>query len=120
MSTVANNTQSASPNGTDVQTNELKMLMAEDQQLTEFIDNPFTIQQSANVPQFGSDDVQFDTNFLVLQTAGVQASNIVWTFKPIKTGITQVVVLVNGGIASFVMSVSYNVAILPASSTTNV
>jgi hypothetical protein len=119
-STADNNAELASANGTNVPTNEPMVLTPEDQYLTEIINTPFTIKQSADVRQFGSIDVQFDTNFLVMQTASLQNGNIVWTFKPIKTGSTQVVVLVYGGITPYVMSLFYNVGILPASNTANV
>ncbi len=72
---------------------------------------PFTITASARVPEFGSVDVNFDTKMLTLVDATIQNTNIVWTFNSIEMGDTQILVTTDGGIATFISVVTYDVRI---------
>ena len=55
----------------------------------------FSIEENADVPNMGSVKVKFDNQFLVMQSAGIEGTNIVWAFSSLKVGTTQVVVTVN-------------------------
>ncbi|KAK7178405.1 hypothetical protein PSPO01_15551 [Paraphaeosphaeria sporulosa] len=72
---------------------------------------PFNIKERAETPKFGSVEIKFDPQFLVLNTAGIKDSDIVWKFDSLQTGTTQVVVLVYGGIAKYVRTIVYTVRI---------
>lgn len=74
-------------------------------------DEAFTIKQRAEMPKFGSIDLKFDPQFLVLETAGIDDGNIVWKFNSLQTGTTQVVVSLHGGIATYVRTIVYTVNI---------
>jgi hypothetical protein len=90
-------------------------------QLTVLLKEPFNITQLASVPAGGSIAINFDSNFLTMQTAGIQSpvnaessghEDIVWNFNSLKTGNTQVTVTIHGGIAQYVMQITYDVRII--------
>jgi hypothetical protein len=72
---------------------------------------PFNIQANASVPKMGSVDVTYDKTMLELIDAGISDTDIVWTFNSLQTGDTQVVVTTSGGIATFIMTKTYDVSI---------
>lgn len=47
------------------------------------------------------------------QTAGIEGSNVVWTFVGKKLGRRKVVVVVAGGMAGFVMNKVHGVRVVP-------
>lgn len=73
--------------------------------------NTFEIKQAAEVPKGGSVKIKFDTNYVNLSNADIEDTNIDWTFKALHTGHTQVLVTVSGGIAQFVILITYDVYI---------
>jgi hypothetical protein len=89
-------------------------------QLTVLFKEPFDIRQLASVPQGGSIDLNFDSKFLTLQTAGIESpmnadrsgEEIVWNFNSLQTGNTQITVTVHGGIATYIMQITYDVRII--------
>ena len=83
--------------------------VADDQQINALYKTSFQIKENASVPSMGTVDIKFDNQFLTLETAGIDGSNIVWTFTSLKTGTTQVVVTVHGGIAQFIEIKTYTV-----------
>jgi len=80
--------------------------------LTVLFGLPFNIQENANVPKMGAVDIQYDKTILTLVTAGIKNADIVWTFNSLKTGNTQIVVTISGGIAQFVIRKTYNVNVV--------
>jgi hypothetical protein len=98
----------------NVPTSDLTELVAADDQINVLFKVPFSIKADAKVPEFGSVDIKFDPEFLVLQSASIQNTDIVWNFDSLKTGHTQVIVITYGGIAQFVMKKVYNVFIFLA------
>ena len=62
----------------------------------------------------GSVRVKFDNQFLVMESAGIEGSTIVWKFNSLKIGTTQVIVIVSGGVTSFTKITVYDVQIFPA------
>jgi hypothetical protein len=95
----------------DAPTSDVVELAAPDDQINVLFKVPFSIKAAAKVPEFGSVDIIFDPKYLVLQSASIQNTEIVWTFDSIQTGHTQVIVVTYGGIAQFVMKKVYNVFI---------
>jgi hypothetical protein len=85
--------------------------VADDEQINTLYKTSFQIKENANVPSMGSVKVKFDDQFLALESAGIEGSNIVWTFTSLKLGTTQVVVTVQGGIAKFIQIKTYTVHI---------
>jgi len=83
--------------------------VADDEQINALYKTSFQIKENASVPSMGTVDIKFDNQFLALETAGIDGSNIVWTFTSLKMGTTQVVVTVHGGIAQFVQIKTYTV-----------
>jgi hypothetical protein len=83
--------------------------VAEDEQINALYKTSFQIKENANVPSMGSVKVKFDDQFLALESAGIDGSNIVWTFTSLKMGTTQVVVTVQGGIAKFIQIKTYTI-----------
>jgi hypothetical protein len=83
--------------------------VAEDEQINALYKTPFQIKENSNVPSMGSTKVKFDDQLLALESAGIDSSNIVWTFTSLKMGTTQVVVTVQGGIAHFIQIKTYTV-----------
>jgi hypothetical protein len=83
--------------------------VAEDDQINVLYKTSFQIKENANVPSMGSVKVKFDDQFLALESAGIDGSNIVWTFTSLKMGTTQVVVTVQGGIAHFIQVKTYTI-----------
>lgn len=72
----------------------------------------FKINCASEVPRFGSIEMDYDNKYLQLQTAGIQDKDIVWTFKGLQpTPDTQVIVLISGGIAQYLIKKVYNVFI---------
>ena len=84
---------------------------ANSSQLNVLFKMPFNINSNSNVPNMGSVDIQYDRTLLQLVTAGINDSDIVWTFNSLKTGDTQIVVTTHGGIAQFVTAKTYDVRI---------
>ncbi len=69
---------------------------------TVFLDTNFTIKANvvAGILQSGgSVDINWDKSALTLMNAGVEGADMVWTFKAIKDGMTNVVVTFSGGMA---------------------
>jgi hypothetical protein len=83
--------------------------VAEDEQINALYKTSFQIKENAIVPSMGSVKVKFDDQFLALESAGIDGSNIVWTFTSLKMGTTQVVVTVQGGIAKFIQIKTYTI-----------
>jgi hypothetical protein len=83
--------------------------VAEGEQINALYKTSFQIKENANVPSMGSVKVKFDDQFLALESAGIDGSNIVWTFTSLKMGTTQVVVTVQGGIAKFIQIKTYTI-----------
>ena len=83
--------------------------VADDEQINVLYKTSFQIKENASVPSMGTVDIKFDNQFLTLETAGIDGSNIVWTFTSLKLGTTQVVVTVHGGIAQFIQIKTYTV-----------
>ena len=71
----------------------------------------FQIKESTSVPRGGEVNVHFDANFLELNQAAVQDGDIVWTFNPLQTGNTQVIVTVLGGVSQYTLYKVYDVRI---------
>jgi hypothetical protein len=90
-----------------------QFVLPEDVQLTEIVHRPFLIKENMEASHRGTIDVKFDTEFVNLKTASIAGGNIVWQFDPLKTGKTQVVVTVYGGIMNYVLSQSYEITVLP-------
>ena len=80
--------------------------------LTVLFKLPFNIEANAGVPKMGSVTIDYDNTFLELITAGIEDAQIVWTFNSLKTGDTQIAVTTHGGIATFVMTKTYDVRII--------
>lgn len=90
-------------------------------QITVLFKEPFNITQLAAVPAGGSIDINYDSSYLTMQTAGIQSpvnagelghEEIVWNFNSLKTGNTQITVTIHGGIATYVMQIVYDVRII--------
>jgi len=78
---------------------------------------PFQIQQSDAVNKGGSISIDYDPAYLTMTSAGINdpvqtSSQIVWTFNSLRMGVTPVTVRVSGGIAPFIMTITYNVRII--------
>ena len=86
-----------------------KAHLAEDEQINALFKTSFAVKESSAVPTGGSVKVKFDDTFLVLQSADIESSNIVWTFSSLKMGTTQVIVTVQSWIALFIQVKTYNV-----------
>lgn len=92
---------------------EPQFLLPEDVHLTEVVNKPFQVKESADASNFGTINIKFDTDFLVLKNAGIEGKNIFWAFDPVKTGKTQVLVTIYGGITPVVLRRAYDINILP-------
>jgi hypothetical protein len=90
----------------------LTSYVAGDEQIYTRLKTSFQIKENANVPNLGSVKVKFDHEFLALESADIEGSNIVWTFTSLRLGTTQVIVTVQGGIASFILIKTYTVHII--------
>jgi hypothetical protein len=73
----------------------------------------FTISQRSEVPKMGTINIKFDPAFLSLQDAGINDTDIVWTFQALQIGDTQVIVTIHGGIAGYVVTQIYNIHVMP-------
>lgn len=80
--------------------------------ITVQFNTPFTIKANAAVPRMGSVTMHYDNTVLSLVSSGISDADIVWTFKALKTGHTQVIVTTSGGIAQFVIRETYDVNII--------
>jgi hypothetical protein len=83
--------------------------VAGDEQINALYKTSFQIKENASVPSMGSVNIKFDDQFLALESAGIDGSNIVWTFTSLKMGTTQVIVTVHGGIAQFIQIKTYTI-----------
>jgi len=90
---------------------EVQELLAEDTSINVLFDSLFSIRQKSAVPSMGKITVRYDDTYVALHSASIDDTDIVWTFKAIKQGATQVIVVVNGGIAAYVQTKYYNVHI---------
>jgi hypothetical protein len=86
-------------------------LVLPDEQVNALWKESFTIKQSAQVAETGYVNVKFDDKFLVLLSAGIKGSDIVWTFNSLQMGFTQVIVEFNESASTFHQSKTYNVHI---------
>jgi sorbitol-specific phosphotransferase system component IIA len=85
--------------------------------ITVLFKEPFQIRQPDAVNKGGSITIDYDPAYLTMVSAGitdaVQGSpEIVWSFNSVQMGNTQVKVTVSGGIAQFIMVITYNVRIV--------
>lgn len=113
---MANSKKSASVEagqGTGTTATKPEFLLPEDVQLTEIVHRPFLLKENMEASNCGTVNVKFDTKFVDLKTASIEGGNIVWEFNPLKTGKTQVVVIVYGGITPYVLRQSYEITVLP-------
>lgn len=73
---------------------------------------PFQVKQAIpNLQHGGSVGIRFDPSFLVLVDSSLQGNEMVWTLNSLRTGSSQIVVTIYGGIANFVIYRTYNVEI---------
>jgi hypothetical protein len=86
-------------------------LAVPDEQVNALWKESFTIKQFAQVAETGYVKVKFDDKFLVLLSAGIKGSDIVWTFNSLQMGFTQVIVEFNESASTFHQSKTYNVHI---------
>lgn len=76
-------------------------------------DKPFDITYTPEeiVEKTGSVTMKSDPAYLTLNTAGVRQGKLFWNFTPKQVGTTQVVLTINGGIATYWTSQTYNVTV---------
>jgi len=81
---------------------------AASEDLRVLVSEPFEVRESASVPPAGSVSINYDSSFLLLETAGIENPTmhddleIAWTFKGIQAGRTTITIITRGGIATFV------------------
>ncbi|PZF70841.1 hypothetical protein [Taibaiella soli] len=81
--------------------------------ITALLGRDFQIKHPAVLGTYGASlDISFDNTDLELITAGIQGTNIVWTFRPLQVSNTAVVVTTFGGIATYVLRETYDVRII--------
>ncbi|MCB2409695.1 hypothetical protein [Hymenobacter lucidus] len=88
-----------------------QLMQPDNQKINVLFKMPFNIQEGDRVPTGGTVTMKFDPSVLTLEKAGIQGTNIVWTLNSLKTGNTQVIVTVTGGIAQYVIQKIYDVRI---------
>jgi hypothetical protein len=95
------------PSGTNTVVPETETIAAR-------IGTPFKVKQSKNIgsSQLGDISISFDNQFVSLKNASIQGGDIVWTFDPLKIGVTDVVVFVMGTVQNFVLRIPYKVVII--------
>jgi len=88
-------------------------VVPETETITARVGIPFKIKQSKNIgsSQLGDISISFDDQFVLLKNASIQGGDIVWTFDPLKIGVTDVVVFVMGTVQNFVLRIPYKVVI---------
>lgn len=73
---------------------------------TVFLGDTLSVENAANVPSQGSVAMQYDSEYLALENAGISNKSglqIQWTFKAARLGSTELNIITDGGIATFVM-----------------
>jgi hypothetical protein len=70
---------------------------------------PFKVSAKAVVPKFGAVFIKFQDDFLTLQNASIDDTNIVWTFDTLKLGSTQIRVTTEFGIEPLTQTQFYDV-----------
>ncbi|KAH8689608.1 hypothetical protein BGW36DRAFT_391211 [Talaromyces proteolyticus] len=95
---------------------DTNIVVPETETITARIRTPFKVKQSKNIgsSQLGDISVNYDDQYVLLKNASIQGSDIVWTFDPVKIGVTEVVVFVMGTVQNFVLRIPYKVVIFDA------
>jgi hypothetical protein len=91
---------------------EPQVELPEDVHLTEVVHKSFLIKEKVEASNYGTINIKFDKNFLDLKSAGIQVGNVFWEFVPVKTGKTQILVTVYGGVRPIVFRQTYEATIL--------
>ena len=73
---------------------------------------PFEIRQKVPTTTGGSATIEFDHSALKLVNTMHENGDIVWTFTATRLGHTQAIVTVNGGIATYIQKIVYNVDVI--------
>jgi len=90
---------------------QIQEVPTDDIRIDVLLDGTFSVRQKAEVPSMGQITMRYDDRMVTLQSAGIDDKDIVWTFKAIQPGFTQVIVEVMGGIAQFHLTIYNNVYI---------
>jgi hypothetical protein len=72
-----------------------------DDEIFVIYDRVFTVKESTNLPSMGTVFMDYDSNFLKVENASLEAGNLVWSFNSLQLGETQIRVRIHGGIAQF-------------------
>lgn len=65
-------------------------MLPDNQTINVLFKEPFKVSAEAIVPKFGAVSITFQDDFLTLQNASIDDTNIVWTFDSLKLGSTQI------------------------------
>jgi hypothetical protein len=65
-------------------------MLPDNQTINVLFKEPFKVSAKAIVPKFGAVSITFQDDFLALQNASIDDTNIVWTFDSLKLGSTQI------------------------------
>jgi hypothetical protein len=82
-----------------------------DDEIFVIYDRVFTVKEATNLPSMGTIFMDYDSNFLKVENASLEAGNLVWSFNSLQLGKTQIRVRIHGGIAQFAFTKVYNVHI---------
>ncbi|QKX59458.1 uncharacterized protein TRUGW13939_06592 [Talaromyces rugulosus] len=105
------------PSGTRVPSaskdGDTNIVVPETETISARIGTPFKVKQSKNIgsSQLGDISINYNDQYVLLKNASIQGGDIVWTFDPVKTGVTEVVVFVMGTVQNFVLRIPYKVEI---------
>lgn len=93
---------------------QTKLVVPEMEKLVARIGVPFNIKQAKNIgtSNIGDISISYDDKFLLLKNASIQGQQIVWTFDPVRVGVTEIVVFVMGTVENFVLRIPYQVEIV--------
>jgi hypothetical protein len=65
-------------------------MLPDNQTINVLFKEPFKVSAKAIVPKFGAVSITFQDDFLTLQNASIDDTNIVWTLDSLKLGSTQI------------------------------